>query len=474
MSQPIITALPEAVARQILVDWVELPHVARIDSAFCTYERRRQYLKLAYAEDSVYTVEGSAQYDIGLPWCLSRGVQLDGLCLRGEHVCDDALRDDKVRGMYAEKYGHKFRWIDDIFDGSNVDHKTMTLVQSCPRLSKLWLSCCGPWTIQYLAGTLRHCTKVVELSVQTFGAALPVEAALPSLVCLSVNLCAVSDEVLVAIGANCPQLRTLYAFHPMLSSQSLISDVGVYAVLQGCLLLQTTDVEYAVGVSHEYRVELARRRNFTKLIFPYWRDVDISLARRVLEVSPALLELHCDGRYLAMDDTTLAVCTQHCPLLEAVELHYCTVLTMTGLHPLFRPGNKLRSIHFVGHSDLGNQVVSLIAERCPLLEECCFEELETLSDKAVVELAQGCSLLEKANFTFSNVGDVRVTALATHCLTLRTLDLTDCALVTMQGVSGLAEHSKNLMKLRLPEGFVDLNCAQLFGAGTVVTYANTW
>jgi hypothetical protein len=69
-----------------------------------------------------------------------------------------------------------------------------------------------------------------------------------------------------------------------------VTEVGVRAVLQGCPLLRWTDVEYAVGVSTELHVELARRQNFTSLRPRDWRGISEELTRAVLTISPSVMK----------------------------------------------------------------------------------------------------------------------------------------------------------------------------------------
>jgi hypothetical protein len=94
----------------------------------------------------------------------------------------------------------------------------------------------------------------------------PIEIALPSLTYLELYSRCMTDAALIAIGERCTKLETLRVFMPKgLLSELQITDVGVRAVLQGCLLLRVTDVEYAVGISTELRLALAKRCNYKSL-----------------------------------------------------------------------------------------------------------------------------------------------------------------------------------------------------------------
>lgn len=69
------------------------------------------------------------------------------------------------------------------------------------------------------------------------------------------------SEVVTAIGQHCPKLHTMHIFY---ATEKRLTDEAVRVLLQGCPLLQETDVIGAVGISHELRVELVRRRIWMK------------------------------------------------------------------------------------------------------------------------------------------------------------------------------------------------------------------
>jgi hypothetical protein len=108
MSPCIIVALPEAVVRVILVDWIDIRHVARLDSAVCAKKFRVPYLATAYAPSGRYSFDDNTNCGHGLPWCLQRGLQLDGISFwNGDLVCDEDMY-----ATYMSRYGGELRWIE--------------------------------------------------------------------------------------------------------------------------------------------------------------------------------------------------------------------------------------------------------------------------------------------------------------------------------------------------------------------------
>jgi hypothetical protein len=487
----VIVELPEAVVREVLVCWLQLEDVVYLDTAFCVKELRSQYLNTAYAKSATFHLKSDERYNRGIPWCLLRGVQLDGVCLRGSLETGSEFRQ-----MFATRCGKNLRWVQfqETYEHRDVYQLLFEMVKSCQNVQHVALrarSNIGMWVevlnlfleschqIQSLflefsrlpadsLVTLHDLSLLVELKLVCCGCiALPEEVAIPSLRELDVRNCAINDAVLVAIGANCAQLRELYIFRRMWERSSKpFTDVGVRAVLQGCPLLQTTDVESAEGISHEVRVELVRRRNFTTLYLSEWLDYDDDLAQKIMQACPRLTELHCMEETLS--NATLAMCGLHCPLLETINLCNCGDISAEGAQALFRPGSKLRTIVLTRCMQLRDESLLAIASNCPRLEVCYFAGIGLGNDAAVVKLAEGCSLLREVTFDELRFGDSGVTALAVHCTKLEALHLPKCPLVTMQGVRALAEHARTLQRLALPRNFADKDLSQMFGYNTVV------
>jgi hypothetical protein len=104
--------------------------------------------------------------------------------------------------------------------------------------------------------------------------AVPCEVAISSLTHLDIRGCArVTDALLFAVAEGCQALQTFNVFR-----ENGITEAGARALLEGCTLLRETDVQYAYDLDRELRLELVRRRCFTKLhidgeVFG-WADMD--------------------------------------------------------------------------------------------------------------------------------------------------------------------------------------------------------
>jgi hypothetical protein len=476
----ILFTLPEAVIRHVLVGWLMLHDVSRVDSAFCTVKMRPAFLYLAYGDANTYTLKNDRrafgiEYHLSercAVWCLIRNACVDGMSMR-----TDLTGDDTLHARFLAQHGRHIRWIDaaefsEYAASSVLRHlalwcpaiREMRLRSQCKESARIcWDDClfnftqaCGlieclelvsiVTSTDGLARALRDCKNIRSLTISNANCPIPSEVALPTLVHLALHDCKATDTIMTSIASCCPLLQTLLAFQG-----NYITDVGVRAVLQGCPLLRETDVEYAHSISSELRVELAKRAQLKEVDFQRWLNIDEGLVLEVLRVSPSVTKL--THSIASLSDETLTMSAQFCPLLEVLNIvsgGYC--VSNAAMMQLLKPGNKLRRVRLCGCTRLGDDVLLAMGQHCPLLSVLVCADLG-LTDEAVIQLAQGCPELTLLDLKGTSVADTGITALALHCRGLQYLNLTACSNVTMHGVRALSEHCRNLTTLFLPSHF---------------------
>jgi hypothetical protein len=458
--------LPEAVARFVMVEWLGLRQVNRLDLAFCCSELRPLFETLAFGRFTTYSVNWvSCGFNIEavLRWSVARNVQLNDLRI-SDHptVCDDVMQAFLANSGSTV---HSLDVVGDSDDCAAYYRKVLEIAESCPNVQslrvlggpedRLWDDCIvgltktllklsdlfvgnTPLTNQGLATALLNCSSLKSLTVTSLHQTIPVEIALPTLTTMTLQNCHVSDSVMVAIGQRCVLLEVLKVFGAFCrGSEDPYSDAGVRAVLEGCPLLRETDVEYARGISAELRVELAGRGNLKTFSPRNWSGMHEGLAHKVLQVSPNLTDLdcsHCEW----LTDATLAMCAQHCKLLEVVNVEECRLVTNTGVQELVSGvGRSLRVVNIQAAflARLSDEAVQAVAQHCPLLER--LECPPRVPNETMIKLAKGCPNLMYLNLGFCDVCDSGLTALGKHCPKLIYLELYGCRLITRKGVGTL-------------------------------------
>lgn len=260
---------------------------------------------------------------------------------------------------------------------------------------------------------------------------------------------------MVAIGAHCARLETLYVFNEGSIDHDLqpldeaiilrceVTDIGVQALLKGCPRLEYVDVEHAADISNKVRVELVARCGFTSLELEYWEGhVDNSLVQALLKVCPALKTFEA---LPWLSDATLAACAQHCPLLERLDLTGSTDVTAAAMVAFLRPTNVLCHLIVADCPQLDDEVGFAIARSCPLLEYLRCVRVG-LSDASMVEIAKSCHRLRTVEAIRTPCGDASCIALAEHCSDLRKLSLTA---ISAAAVAALVAHAAALKVLIL-------------------------
>jgi hypothetical protein len=469
MSQCVLLTLPEAVIRSVLIGWIPLKNVARLDLAFCSSKLRPAFLNLAFGPHVRYSMPKSAQYEQSAQWLITRSARVDGIRLERGLVVDHILRDKLLslesgylRWITVSENAHvcEMRVVRDLCDiGMNLrkltilgssrirelwDDRLEALTRACHKLEHLEISSVT-CTSEGLSAALRHCENIVSLKISVVQCTEPLQVAVPTLQDLRIYGSTVDDTTLVAIAENCKVLHTMHIFGSASREGRRFTEEAVRAVLHGCLLLRETDVEFAKGISQQLRVELARRCNFNDLNFEGWSNLDGALARAVLSVSPALEQLRFVS-WSGLTNATLAAWVQHCPLLTSLELGHHRNITTEGLLQVIKPGNKLRSIILTYSRQLGNEVVLALAQHCPLLEVCALPGIR-LTDATVAKLAEGCPRLWNVVLCGADVGDVGVTALAAHCPVISRHRLDRCPNITKDGVRTLKKCCAKLKTL---------------------------
>jgi hypothetical protein len=475
----ILLDLPEVLFRTLRDQCLRTENIARLDSAFCDRQFRRHFTVLAYEESKVYApgVTSTCKYVPFLRWVLTRATHIEELTVGKDLLHDDELRTkvlsangQRLTTVRVNNYDFGDRSRRKIFTeivrlcsnvknvditatasvASRVNHCLEVMTGGFEQLTSLTIAV-NPSTASGMARALGYCKHLKRL-LFTGTAKVNAGVAIPSLTYLDCRSAYVEADVLIAVGQCCPNLENLYVVSDFLcGAERHINDASVRAVLQGCPMLRGTDLYKSSLVSDELRVELAKRCDITELDFSTWDLVSNELAQDVLRLCPILTKLNFfDCGWLT--DATLAVCAQHCPVLTAVAFYGSPLITNGGIHVLAAGlTNQLRSVALRACPRLSDGALLAFAEHCPLLEgvTCTLD----VSDAAVVKLAEGCRELRYVDLNETQVGDAGLTALSTHCPTLRVLYLQGCRNVTMVGVRVLCERCSRLQRLMLPQHF---------------------
>lgn len=462
--------LPDNLVAEILCERLDICDVGRLDSAVCSSANREQFLQMAYNNHGTpYKLKENDQF---IDWCIQRHALVDGFNL-ADQICSNskklktlvALNAPVAKWIYCGQisflsplevlpYCERLNTLTVNGNAMMNAEAIACAVEHCPRLTRV-VHCGSSTTAESIQLAFRKCTTVKELEFcgNIMNNQLTKVIAMHALEVLQARYSTIPEEVQLAIGRNCPNLRILVMFESSCGPFGEIlnhsgTNDGVRAILNGCPLLTSIDVHHAVGISTELRVEMARRCKLTRLDMSSWTGLDTALFRGICMVSPLLEAAVQDAStelqsLIQLTDEDVTVLAEHCPLLHTIQLPGMTGLSHASRRALARPGNQLRRL--VLHRNCADPspsaadaTMELVGARCPQLTAIVVPADTT--DRGITAVARGCPNLKALGLSHClHLTDVGLTAVAQHCRRLRVLELEGCVGITAAGVRVLRE-----------------------------------
>jgi hypothetical protein len=245
----VLLDLPDEISRPVVLGWLCLKHMVRLDSALINRNLRGQYFSLMYGQLVTFPVNSYRQqsdYTATLAWITARSVRPDGICV---------LRSCKSSEQLLEKLtvnsGAAVRWIDAYSTGSECEAYQQLLqrvAERCPEVQRLLVNeelKIAPWgdtllklvqefqrltelvitdldlSQKELCAVLRHCKYLEALSIRDEHQHLSGQIALPTLRSLEIYSRHMSDAIMVAIGQRCTRLELLKCLSRSSSSAAI-------------------------------------------------------------------------------------------------------------------------------------------------------------------------------------------------------------------------------------------------------------
>jgi hypothetical protein len=396
----LVFRLPKDLFHSLLLSWLGLADVGRLDSAICNTCLRMEFLISVTETDFVFSsfyepvLEEGAEnrLDSFLKWLTKRGIATTRLTVTNSRSID-----------FNEKLNY------------------LRLNGKC--VTEVFIS----------EGTPFRKPKVVMEDVAAWG---------PDILCwedynLAWGFGSVKHAGLIhIIASNCPQLRKLYTSHRL-------TDGDLAALGEGCPLLTTVD-KMAWAVTDAGLLAIARNGALVNLNVKSRYD----LTNEGLQTAAALCP-HLESVDLSacrqLTDATLIALGRHCRSLREMDISF-TQVTTTGLRAIAADCPLLEALS-AGHCDVGSSIEA-VARSCPRLRVLDLTHVEVPAE-AVLALAECCPLLDEVIVCGCwGVGDVEVTALVRGCPELTRLDITGTS-VTVLGLSAIRDHCKKLARIAL-------------------------
>ena len=230
------------------------------------------------------------------------------------------------------------------------------------------------------------------------------------------------------IAEYCPRLQS-FSVYTSIAEDSLI------ALSRHCPLLKKLKVPNFPRISTEESAALCAPA--LSCIHSIWTscDDDNLVASNYALAIPYLTELRLVIIDNKNDRMLIPLMAQYCPMLETVQINYCSNVTPAQLLQLAQNCRYLKVLMLSNTIFYSDEVVIGLAERCPKLQTLTLlgyggETDLVLTDAALLALSENCSQLEELDvYGDFAITEAAVEQLIQQCKKLRKLEL--CAKTVM-------------------------------------------
>jgi hypothetical protein len=481
MSQ--LFSLPDVLMVGVLVSWVGVVDIGRLDTAMCNKCEREHFLK--FVSQSTFVIQNPCSStgvsgDAFAKWIMERQIAVSNLIISGI-----LLRSSSERLNYLMHCGKVVRRVEVQGEPGGYQNRIelfRDLCENCPNVLDVVCEEELPPAAQVHIAV--HWKQLTDLTIR-------IEDAGPEFISLGVNCQSlvrlelrgysqwINGGVISSFDSyKCsgPPLSIPVAFLDVCSprlleltaGRSLISDHYI-ALAKRCPNLRKLDVSNGTLMDDALIALAAGCRSLHHLrLYHTFYITDVGLIE--IALNGALTTLCVDGPLIT--DAAFQAVAEHCPQLEHVTLACCHELTDATLIALGQRCHNLREIDMTD-SKMTRVGLNAIAAGCPLLQflrasKCGYvgpgiEPIarhcprlralyaERMPAEAVLALAECCPLLEDVSLGFcKSVNDEAITALARGCPALRSLSIIETA-ATAKGLAAIREHCAHLSYLAVEE-----------------------
>jgi hypothetical protein len=471
--------LPEVLVGSLLVSWVNVEHVGRLDSALCNISQRPTFLKLVNRDNFVFgrpSVCQGRDQEVGLRlfqfqlWLVERDIAVAELA-----ICGSLTHDADKRSRYLQRHGKHIHRVTVGVDAGKLRSCEAAIVDLCVHCPNVTVFECGipvsSTTTTAIANNWKklthitladniigdehvliaeNCQSLVKLNIWSISWAPDLCRMLHKLfrVC-SPKLQSISMGTIlepshaIAIASRCPLLHNLRRFE--------VDDAVLVALGSGCPLLSRMDLMYNRLVTDIGLVAFARNGALTDLWVEECDNLSGDGLRTAVQYSPLLQRV--DFKNCMATDATLVALGQHCHDLRVLSVYQTPTVSHEGWAAVAAGCPLLEEMNAWDCDDVG-LAIEAVARGCPRLRVVVASEAVVRAE-AVLALAECCPLLEEVNIVGDDIGDQEIIALARGCPALRELNLIGTA-VTSVGLRAVGEHCKKLSEIEFEEGMVSV------------------
>jgi hypothetical protein len=272
-----------------------------------------------------------------------------------------------------------------------------------------------------------------------------------------------TDEKIQSISDNCPHLEEieLVNCHEITDkSLDIISTIpdsnGNETQRPVREKLRTVILKNSRTIT-EYGIQLLSQNcdTLTKIMFVNCVNLNDQALDTLASWNKNLISITLEACYKITDNGVIEIAKNNLKLLE-ISLRLCNNITETAIISLANHCPNLTSIDFSFTNIRDNGVVA-VARNCRHLVHVNLNYCENITDDAIIALAKKCPKLTSIDFSNTTINDKAVIALANNCPKLTEVSLRNCENITVAAIIALAENCHNLSKINVENTKVTYN-----------------
>ncbi|RVW60390.1 putative pectinesterase/pectinesterase inhibitor 22 [Vitis vinifera] len=233
-----------------------------------------------------------------------------------------------------------------------------------------------------------------------------------------------------------------------MSGCSLVGDLGLHFLGNGCPSLLVIDVSRCDGVSSSGLISLIRGHSDLQQLNAGYSFPELSkMFFRQLKDMKDLNSIKVDGARVS--DFSFQIISANCKCLVEIGLSKCMGVTDLGIMQLVSGCLNLKIVNLTCCCFITDAAISAVADSCRNLLCLKLESCNLITEKSLDQLGSCCLLLEELDLTDCSGVNDRGLEYLSRCSELTCLKLGLCANISDKGLFYIASNCKKLRELDL-------------------------
>lgn len=441
----ILFEVPTSLSRHIVVSWLDIVDVVRLDSSCCSRRTSKDLrailtdegTRLEHTDWSLRKTKhpNNSDQKRAIDWIFGRNVRIRSMWLHHPMGLDWAHLH-----TFIQQRGRDLQELTYIRMPQEESREDILeeISTNCTNLEKVRMQALdveyftgetpdsGPVFNDALCGLFRACTKLRSVNLSKSEA---------------------SNDALVGLANARPGLETL-----LLAECINVGDAGVRAIAQSCPALREIDLSHTV-CTDEALVALGEHCHELRTFTLGLNARDFSDGVTALSAGCPKLESFTCSDFTLLEGPAVESLARNCRHLQTLKLGKHVRLTDSAVRAIADHCCDLRSIQLTSFTEsILPETLLKLAQACRKIHSLNLGHLKCSDDTALLHFPAHCPLLMKVHLTFTPLAtDAFIVALVQKSRRLQSLQTVYCKNITAACLDAIAMHCPHIRRLLLSD-----------------------